>query len=89
MCFHKTSRVLDTLGRCVTSNEYIVDDFDSCDYVEQIKICDNDLMIVQLNIHGVNSKKDRLSSTMHDCIVIKSPDVLLLCETWLTPFSPF
>lgn len=31
---------------------------------------------------------EKLKSLIDSCLTDKTPDVLLLCETWLNPFSP-
>ena len=48
----------------------------------------NDLCIVQLNVHGIGSKQSSLQHLIDNCISNRTPDVVVLSETWLTPFSP-
>ena len=58
---------------------------DTCVYIDynsirnQIK-CEGDLNIVQLNVRGLKSKLDDLGTLIVD---LKSPDVMILSETWL------
>ena len=58
---------------------------DSCDYIDynslvNYKVSQGDLNIVQLNVHGLKSKIDDLSTLLAD---LKLPDVVILSETWL------
>ena len=41
-----------------------------------------------LNIRGISSKRSQLIDLIDNTAQEKSPDVVLLSETWLTPFSP-
>ena len=64
---------------------------DSCDYADVNKTlhCDqNSLSCVQLNVRGITSKETEVSYLIDNCLYNDKPDVLLLCETWLNPFSP-
>ena len=67
----------------------MLDEFDNCDYVHKILDADcNDLVVMQLNIQGIGSKRSQLIDLIDCSIQNRTPDILLLSETWLTPFSP-
>ena len=61
-------------------------DFRSCTYIEPVDLVhleqpkNSDLTILQLNVRGLLNKQDLLK---HLLLPIQ-PDILLLCETWLT-----
>ena len=64
---------------------------DSCDYIAVeniIPTCDRDLMVLQINIRGMQSKISQLKYLIDHCYKMTNPDIILLCETWLTPNSP-
>ena len=45
-------------------------------------------MILQLNIRGLFGKIEGLKNLLNDSFKGKLPDVLLLCETWMSTNSP-
>ena len=53
MCFQKVDRGTDALGRKIDCTNFTIEDFNKCDYVEQIETSTNDLTFVQLNVHGI------------------------------------
>ena len=61
-------------------------DFDSCSYIDPEDLTrleptkNSDLSILQLNIRGLLNKQDLLKNLLLPI----QPDILLLCETWLT-----
>ena len=58
--------------------------------IMSIKITDvgvTDLVVLQLNI-GISSKKTDLIDLIDTSVQGRQPDVLLLSETWLTPYLP-
>ena len=66
-----------------------LEDYDSCDYVYRLTdVKKYDLFVIQLNIRGISSKKSQLIDLLNNTVVEKNPDIVLLSETWLTPFSP-
>ena len=73
-------------------NRLCIDDletFDTCDYVYSLKdVGSDDLVIVQLNIRGICSKISHLTNFLNSCVDGRTPDIVLLSETWLTPNSP-
>ena len=89
MCLHTTAKGTDALGRNIESIDCCLDEFDQCDYVNNEYSCNvDDLCVIQLNIRGLCSKQSQLKQMIDNCITEKVPDVVILCETWLTPFSP-
>ena len=88
MCLHPVlDRKLTTLY-----NKYenaSLEEFDTCDYVHKITdVVPSDLVVIQLNIRGIGSKRSQILDLIENSVQWKQPDVLLLSETWLTPFSP-
>ena len=88
MCLHKIDRGMDALGRKIENIKFTVEDFDKCDYVEQIETSTNDLTFVQLNVRGITNKRLKIVQLLENCVKGRDVDVILLCETWLSPFSP-
>ena len=86
MCLHPVAELeWESDALCVSDLEQ----FDTCDYVYSLNdVNEDDLAIIQLNIHGLPSKISSLSNLLNSCINSRSPDVVLLSETWLTPNSP-
>ena len=41
-----------------------------------------------MNVQGISSKKAEVKYLIDHCLYDDTPDVLFICETWLTPFSP-
>ena len=88
MCLHPVlDRRLTTLY-----NKYenvSLEEFDTCDYVHKIiDVVPSDLVVIQLNIRGIGSKRSQLFDLINNSVQQTHPDVLLLSETWLSPFSP-
>ena len=66
-----------------------LDEFDNCDYVTHVsEVSKNDLNVIQLNIRGIGSKCSQLMNLINTAVHDREPDLILLSETWLTPFSP-
>ena len=88
MCLHpKIDRQLSNLYS--KYNNVALDEFDNCDYVHEITDVDrSDLVVLQLNVRGINSKKCQLKDIIDTSIHNSHPDLLLLSETWLTTNSP-
>ena len=64
---------------------------ENCDYLSvdnQIKVENEDIVILQLNIRGLYGKIEDLKKLLTDSFRGKLPDVLLLCETWMSANSP-
>ena len=88
MCLH--SIVDRTLSNCHDKYTNVsLDEFDNCDYVTRITdVSKNDLIVIQLNIRGISSKQTQLMNLIDTAVHDREPDLILLIETWLTPFSP-
>ena len=88
MCLHpKIERDLSHFVERYDSVE--LEEFDTCDYVYNITNAkQHDLIVLQLNVRGVLSKRPLLIELLRNVINDKKPDLVLLSETWLTPFSP-
>ena len=66
-----------------------LDEFDNCDYVYRVTDVNcTDLVIMQLNIRGIGSKKSQLIDLIDNSVQDKQPDILLISETWLTLSPP-
>ena len=88
MCVHPIVS-WDLLANTVKYESNVLDEFDNCDYVYKLNnICKDDLFVLQLNIRGITSKKSQLIDLIENSATGKCPDIILLSETWLTPFSP-
>ena len=60
-----------------------------CDYVHKISdVVPSYLLVIQLNIRGIGSKRSQLFDLIDNSVQWRHPDVVLLSETWLSPFSP-
>ena len=88
MCIH--SVVDRTLSNCYEKYTNVsLDEFDNCDYVTRITdATSNDLVVIQLNIRGLSTKRTQLMNLINNAVHDREPDLILLSETWLTPFSP-
>ena len=63
--------------------------FDMCDYIYEMKNVDiDDLIVLQLNIRGLFNKTALLTNLLTSCVENRTPDIVMLSETWLTPTSP-
>ena len=66
-----------------------IDEFDNCDYVTHItEVSNNDLVVLQINARGIGAKRRQLINLIDESIENSQPDLILISETWLTPFSP-
>ena len=87
MCVYKlvktANNLLDSLG--------LEDLEDNCDYQDLNKTIDNqqsDLAAIHLNIRGLNSKIGELMHLIDNSLKCQSPEIIMLCETWLKSNSP-
>ena len=93
MCLHpKTLKNVnnDLLDRPIVHSNYCTF-ADNCDYVSvdnQMLIENTDLAVLQLNIRGLINKLDKLNNLLNKSFSNKRPDILILCETWLSKSSP-
>ena len=91
MCLGNCIRGRDQLQQDILETEFTIDLPDNCDYVDcnnSITIGDGDLSFLELNIRGLYSKLPDLLQLIDSVSSERSPDVLLLCETWLTKHTP-
>ena len=58
------------------------------DVDDQIKADGPDLNIIHLNVRGINSKITELNYLIEHSLKGQTPDIIALCETWLTKDSP-
>ena len=92
MCLsERNNRPHDLLGNSVIDPKDIGLEkcYDSCDYVNiddlpNMKSSNDDLKVIQLNIHGLISKQSDLSKLITGCFKDQKIDIVLLCETWVT-----
>ena len=66
-------------------------DTDNCTYEElkkDIRYDSSDLSVIQFNIRGLMSKLGDLNHILTNSFSSNHPDVVLLCETWLSDKSP-
>ena len=82
MCIHK----LDQLS--IFDTGYNTDQCSYYDLNNQLDCDSSDLSIIQLNIRGLNSKLGELEFIINHSFSTRHPDIILLCETWLTNRSP-
>ena len=88
MCLHP---IIDcTVSNCYDKYTNVsLDEFDNCDYVTCVSdVSNNELVVIQLNVWGLCSKCSQLIELIKTPVQSKDPDLILLSETWLTPFSP-
>ena len=93
MCLHPPEDRIgfDTLGQDVIDGMFRNKIDENCDYHdtdEKIQKSLLDISIVQLNVRGLASKKDELEQLLKNIEKSSMPEVVILCETWLTPSSP-
>ena len=84
-------RGFDVLDQELEQHEYLDEGLDSCDYVEMNNLITTekgDLTFIQLNVRGITSKQMKVKELIDASLESNTPDIMLLCETWLNPFSP-
>ena len=89
MCLHPKISV-DLLDRPLVNTSYCTFT-DNCDYlsVENLTLIEPDIIaILQLNLRGLYGKIDKLKNLLNDSFIGRPPDILLLCETWMSANSP-
>ena len=88
MCLHPTiDRKLSTMYDKYQNDS--LDDLDNCDYVYSVSdVMRTDLVVMQLNIRGIGSKRSQLIDLIDHSVHNKQVDVVLISEMWLTEFSP-
>ena len=66
-----------------------LDEFDNCDYVYSVSdVMRTNLVVMQLNIRGIGSKRSQLIDLIDNSVHNKQVDMVLISETWLIEFSP-
>ena len=89
MCLHPKISV-DLLDRPVVYNSCSTF-YDNCDYLSvdnRIKIKSDDIVVLQVNIRGLFGKIEELKQLLNDSFIGRPPNILLLCETWMSANSP-
>ena len=88
MCLHPTiDRKLSTLYD--KYHNISLEEFDNCDYVHSVSdVNQSDLVVMQLNVRGISSKRDQLIDLLENSVRNKHVDIVLISETWLTVHSP-
>ena len=89
MCLHPKS-LIDRTDHSLVHN-YSCTFTENCDYLlvdNQLKLVNEDFVILQLNIRGLCGKIEELKSLLNESFRGKLCDVLLLCETWMSVNSP-
>ena len=87
MCLHPRNDILDKS----VVNTFNCTLIDNCDYLpvdDCISLNSNDIVVLQLNIRGLQGKVDKLKWLINENFKGKEPDILLLCETWMSANSP-
>ena len=88
MCLHPTvDRKLSSMYD--KYHNTLLEEFDNCDYVHSVSDANqSDLVVMQLNIRGVSSKRTQLIDLLENSVRTKHVDIVLISETWLTSQSP-
>ena len=88
MCLHPI--VHRTLSNCYDKYKNVsLEEFNNCDYVNKItNVSINDLVVIQLNVRGISSKKSQLLHLINNVVTDKTSNLLLMSETWSTPQTP-
>ena len=96
MCVHtckfaQNNLVLDrfeTLNWCENGVQDLLCDSNYTEVDRQMQTEIKDLNIIQLNIRGINLKVTELKYLIDHSLHGSPPDIIALCETWLTKNSP-
>ena len=85
MCLHPKLDV-----NLATKNDQSNWDFDNnCDYIYNIDHIESDaFVVIQTNVRGILSKQSLLTDLLERSVRNRTPDIVLISETWLTPTSP-
>ena len=78
MCLYPS--VDENLPKVVIKYETIgLEEYDNCDYVYRLNgVCKNDLVVIQLNIRGISSKRSQLIDLIDSTVEEKCQDIVLL-----------
>ena len=88
MCMHQSKQAREFSGKVDFT---LSGDNDCCEYIDVAKRIHShgkDLRILQMNIRGITSKVSDLLYLIDHTFQNQTPDVILLCETWLNDNSP-
>ena len=87
MCLHPTiDRKLSTMYYKYHNES--LDEFNNCDYVYSVSDAKHtDLVVMQLNVRGIGSKRSQLIDLVDNSVHNKWVDIALISETSLTEFS--
>ena len=96
MCIHtgqsgRNNTILDCPELLNWSENGVQDLLCERNYIDvdhQVQADTKDLNIIHLNIRGVNSKVTELRCLIEHSLYRSPPDIIALCETWLTKDSP-
>ena len=92
MCVHSVNSLLKVADFDIDANDAVYDGtIDPCDYMDvdnRLEIGDCDLAAMHLNIRGLVGKSDLLKKLLNENFGDHPPDILLLCETWMSVNSP-
>ena len=93
MCVHTTHKniTIDCPEKLNWSENGVQDLLCESNYIDvdnQIQADNNDLNIIHLNIRGITSKVTELKYLIEHSLYGPPPDIIALCETWLTKDSP-
>ena len=93
MCVHTVQKniTIDHPEKLNWSENGIQDLLCESNYIDvdhKIEADTNDLNIIHLNIRGINSKITELKYLIEHSLYGPPPDIIALCETWLTKDSP-
>ena len=87
MCLHPRHDFLDK----PVVNKFNCTLIDNCDYLsvdDCMSLNTDDIAVPQLNIRGLQGKIEKLKWLLNENFKGKEPDILLLCETWMSANSP-
>ena len=89
MCLNNCwASVADKINDLRLQSSDLVDTCEYIDYEDNWSSKDTDLLVLQLNITGAQSKLNELKYLIDNNPCKRVPDVILLCETWQTSSSP-
>ena len=92
MCVHPVNSLINVADSNNVLYDAIYDGtIDPCDYMDvdnRLEIGDCDLAVLHLNIRGLVGKSNLFKKLLNENFGDHSPDVLLICETWMSKNSP-
>ena len=91
MCMHQSQRAMRSADKYDKTDLILSDSAFDCSYIDVVKSINSnqkDLRILQHNIRGISSKVTYLKHLLDNTFNQETPDIVLLCETWLNDNSP-